>query len=46
MNNGEEYDLVIESYNTLSIAKSALKTDHIKIRVTSQPPIFQEEIDI
>ena len=42
-----EYDLILESYNTLSIAKSALKTDTMTIFVKeSEPPTFAEEITL
>ena len=30
-----EYDLILESYNTLSIAQSALKTDRIRIVIAA-----------
>ena len=37
------YTLTLESFNTLSIAQSALKTDTITITVTSVPPSFQSD---
>ena len=41
-----EFDLTLESFNTRSIAQSALKTDKIKIIITlstSTLPSFSEE---
>ena len=37
-----EYDLILESYNTLSIAQSALKTDRIRITISAST-YFAEE---
>ena len=37
------YTLILESFNTLSIAKSALKTDTIEITVISMPLTFQSD---
>ena len=42
-----EYDLALESFNTLSIAQSALKTDEIKFVVSAPtPPSFSEELTV
>ena len=40
-----EYTLILESYNTLSVAKSALKTDTIAITIRdTEPPSFTSEL--
>ena len=40
---GDEYQVILESFNSLSIAKSTLRTDIIKVSVVkSIPPSFAE----
>ena len=42
-----EYDLTLESFNTLSTVKSALKTDGIKITISPPtPPTFVQELAV
>ena len=42
-----EYDLTLESFNTLSISKSALKIDTIKIIIRPPtPPTFMQKLSV
>ena len=41
-----EYNIVLESFNTLSIAKSTLKTETIKLTVLEALPIFSEDLPV
>ena len=44
---GDEYNLILQSFNTLSTAKSTLKTDTIKIVVVQPtPPSFEEDLSV
>ena len=41
-----EYEIIIESFNTLSLAQSALKTDTIYLTIAKTLLTFSEELSL